>query len=139
MINKISKAFIAFIMLFTVFSIPTLDVKANESEVMPYAAVRIVYPNGSENEKIIVAGWNIKYTVSLTGEYYVDASGNITSENIGARLTNVVLENKDVYPFIKSCVTSISGKKATTTVKVGFVNGWVTLNTYVTYTFTNQS
>lgn len=77
--NKLSKFLLAFSMLFTLFAIPKVEVKANEMQVQPFAVVRQI--NGSQSYSKEYAGETINYTVTVTGSYTVN---NGTATNINA-------------------------------------------------------
>lgn len=113
-------------------------IHANSTMVDPKGATIQMIASGSATHKTDVSDYSIEYTVTLGGTYNVDGNGKVLSTNITASISQVPTSS-EIQAYVKSCKTTISGKRAVTTVIVGLKLNGVVQNVTNTHTFENKA
>lgn len=133
--NKLSKLFIVFTMLFTMFAVPKMEVKANVSEVSPYALIAEIPFDLTDSGTKTYGNETINYTVRVYGSYYLN-NGQVDNINVSASVSRTPT-NLALTAYVKSVSKVVtSSNQLKITVVIGFKYGTLTISGTKIHTFT---
>ena len=131
---KFLKLFMAFTMLFTLFAVPKMEVKANET-VTPYASYRQVIVNDTKNGTFIHSNTTINFTVKVSGTYLLSTTGDLSNIDVITQVTRTP-SNSPLTAYVKRVAQSkTTNNKLQMLVTIGFKYGNSDISGTKQYTF----